>query len=325
VTSLVLLPMVMVLIDLTVLAYWRTKLRNTADALAIGAVAQSRNFHIPIPTEFVGYFPVNGYLLNAIHLSNLETSGFVTDIGPKLKGLATLNQDQVGPQAEVRVGEALVLPLGNLVSPFMYVQIPVEVEVKPITPFLGALLGEGEGRILLQAKSCALAWYRPDRWVHKWWDADPDTFTQTLDAIINVTDEPTKYYRLTNCVDEGSDVLSMAEAVIKEHLDLNPEAWKVVQEWAGRKPQSKEMKRAKEGMKELPERCGSGDPCVEADPESIEDWSREETRRRKAEEEAERAREEAARRAAEEAERTKRESVREQQEGPWPGENFHSD
>lgn len=299
VTSLVLLPLVMVLVDLSVLAYWRTKLRNTADALAIGAVAQSRNFHIPIPTEFIGYFPVNGYLINAIHLSNLETGGWVTDVGPKLKELGALNHDRIGPQAEVRVGEALVLPLGNLVSPFMYVQVPVEAEVKPLTPFLGAVMGEGDGRIRLEARSCAVAWYRPDRWVHKWWDEDPDTLTDTLDAIINVTDEPTKYYRLTNCVDEGSDLADLAEVVITEHLELNPEAWQVLEEWMGRKPRSKEMERAREGMKQIPDRCGKGDPCVEGDRESIEEWGREESRRRRAEEEAERAREEAARRAAE--------------------------
>lgn len=97
VTSLVLVPLVMMVVDFTLIAYWRTKLRSIADALAIGAVLESREFHIPIPTDFVSGFPVNGYLLNAIHLSNLEPGGFRTGLEPKLRRLAELNRDRVGP------------------------------------------------------------------------------------------------------------------------------------------------------------------------------------------------------------------------------------
>lgn len=300
VTSLVLVPVVMMLIDFTLLAYWRTKLRSTADALAIGAVAESREFHIPIPTEFVGYFPVNGYLLNTIHLTNLDPGGFRTRLGPELQHLAGLNRDRVGPQVEVRVGEARVLPLGNFISPFMYVQIPVEAEVPLLTPLLGPLLGSDKPQsVTLRAESCAAAWYRPDAWVHRWWDADLDTLVKTIDAVVNVTDEPQKYYRLVNCVDEGSDLFSLAEVVLAEHLMLNPEVREILSEWVGGKRQSKEVKRAREGMRNLPERCGPGDPCVNPDRESIERWGRDTTERRRAEEEAERARAEAARRAAE--------------------------
>lgn len=308
VTSLILVPLVMMLIDFTLLAYWRTKLRSTADALAIGAVAESREFHIPIPTEFVGYFPVNGYLLNTIHLSNLEPGGFHTGLEPKLQRLAELNRDRIGPQVEARVGEALVLPLGNFISPFMYVQVPVEAEVPLLTPVLGPLLGsEKPHSVTLRAESCAAAWYRPDAWVHRWWDADPDTLVKTIDAVVNVTDEPQKYYRLINCVDEGSDLFSLAEVVLAEHLKLNPEVREILDEWAGGKRQSKEVKRAQDGMRDLPERCGPGDPCVGADRESIERWTRDTSERRKAEEEAERARAEAARRAAELDEKRKAE------------------
>jgi len=308
VSSLVLVPLVMMLLDFTVLAYWRTKLRSMADALAIGAVAESREFHIPIPTEFAGYFPVNGYLINTIHLSNLETGGFHTGLGPELKRLAELNRD--GAQVEVRVEEARVLPMGNFISPFMYVQIPVEAEVPLLTPFLGPLLGSDKPRsVTLRAESCAAAWYRPDAWVHRWWDADIDTLIKTIDAVVNVTDEPQKYYRLINCVDEGSDLFSLAEVVLAEHLKLHPEVREILTEWVGGKRQSKEVKRAQDGMRSLPEDCGPGDPCVSADRESVERWTRDTSERRKAEEEAERARAEAARRAAELDEKNKAEDV----------------
>ncbi|MEW8978488.1 MAG: hypothetical protein AB2385_08805 [Symbiobacterium sp.] len=300
VTSLVLVPLVMMVVDFTLIAYWRTKLRSIADALAIGAVLESREFHIPIPTDFVSGFPVNGYLLNAIHLSNLEPGGFRTGLEPKLRRLAELNRDRVGPQLEVRLGEAQVLPLGNFISPFMYVRIPVEAEVPLLTPFLGRLLGSDKpAAVTVRAESCAAAWYRPDAWVHRWWDADPDTLTKTLDAVINVTDEPQKYYRLVNCVDEASDFFSLAEAVLAKHLKLHPEVQEILLEWMGKRAESREVRRAREGMQQLPERCGPGDPCIEGDRASVERWAREVEERRRAEEEEERRRAEAARRAAE--------------------------
>jgi len=299
VASLILVPLALMLIDLTMLAYWRTKLRSTADALAIGAVVESREFHIPIPTEFVGYFPVNGFLINALHLSNLKPGGFRTPVEPKLERLAELNRDRTGPQVEVRVGEALVLPMGNFISPFMYVQIPVEAEVPLLTP-LGALLGSDRpNTVTLRAESCAAAWYRPDAWVHRWWDADPDTLVKTIDAVINVTDEPQKYYRLINCVDEPSDVLSLMEVVAQEHLALDTEAMEFLQQWMGNRPRQPETERARRGLERLPERCEPGDPCIDGSRASTERWIRSTEERRRAEAEEAQRRAEAARRAAE--------------------------
>lgn len=298
--SLVLVPLTLIVIDLTMLAYWRVKLRSTADALAIGAVVESREFHIPIPTEFAGYFPVNGFLINALHLSNLKPGGIRTEIEPKLQRLAELNRDGIGAQVEVRVGEAWVWPMGNFISPFMYVQIPVEAEVPLLTPFLGPLLGSDHpNAVTLRAESCAAAWYRPDAWVHRWWDADPDTLVKTIDAVINVTDEPQKYYRLINCVDEAADVFSLLEIVASEHLAQDPEALELLGQWIGRRPPQREVVRTRRGLERLPERCGYGDPCVDGSRASVEQWTRSIEERLKAEEEAARARAEAARRAAE--------------------------
>lgn len=299
VVSLVLVPLTLMVIDLTVLAYWRAKLRSTADALALAAVVESREFHIPIPTEFVGYFPVNGFLLNALHLSNLRPGGLRTPVEPKLERLAELNHDRAGLQVRVRTGEALVLPMGNFISPFMYVQIPVEAEVPLLTP-LGAVLGSDRpDAVTLRAESCAAAWYRPDAWVHRWWDADPETLVKTIDAVINVTDEPQKYYRLINCVDEPSDVFALLEVVAQEHLALDPEAVAFLHEWLGSRPAQREVVRARRGLERLPERCGPGDPCVDGSRESIEQWTRSTVEQRRAEEEEARRRAEAARRAAE--------------------------
>ncbi len=291
VVSLVLVPLTLIVIDLTHLAYWRVKLQSTADALAIGAVAESRNFHIPIPTEFVGYFPVNGFLLNGLHLSNLKPGGIRTAIEPKLERLAALNRDRLGAPVEVRVGEALVLPMGNFISPFMYVQIPVEAEVPLLTPLLGPLLGSDHPHaVRLRAESCAAAWYRPDAWVHRWWDADPETLVKTIDAVINVTDEPHKYYRRINCVEEAADALSLLELVAREHGALDPDAWEFLSQWIGKRQAHREVERARKGLERLPERCGPGDPCVEGSRSSIERWTRDTVERRRAEEEEARAR-----------------------------------
>ncbi|BAD39388.1 hypothetical protein [Symbiobacterium thermophilum] len=299
VVSLVLVPLTLIVIDFTTLAYWRAKLQGTADALAIGAVLETREFHIPIPTEFVGYFPVNGFLINALHLSNLKPGGVHTRVEPKLERLVELNRDRMGAQVEVRAGDARVLPAGNFLSPFMYVHIPVEAEVPLLTPLLGTLLGSDHpNRVTLRAESCAAAWYRPDAWVHRWWDADPETLVKTIDAVINVTDEPQKYYRLINCVDEAADVLSLLEIVAREHLARDPEAREFLEQWMGNRPQPREMQRARKGLERLPERCGPDDPCVDGSRESIEEWARSTVERRRAEEEEAKKREEAARRAA---------------------------
>jgi hypothetical protein len=329
VCSLVLVPLVMFVIDLTTLAYHRTKLKSTADSLALAAVAESRSFHIPIPTEWIEGIPVNGWLLNGLHLKNLGTSiglgnlGGNSEVNDKLKRLARLSADTTGPKpVRVEVGKAHVAPLGNFFFPYMYVKIPVEAEVKLQTPFLAQLAKRtsSAGTVTLRAEGCAVAWYRVDSWAHKWWDLkNSDSFVKTIDAFINVTDEPHKYYKLVNCVDEVSDMVSLAEDVITEHLRLQGvnvnSPWEYLtnqgkgdvkeqfDKWRSPYSTDEPTKRAKDYLEKGPSgKCRPGDPCVEADRDSIEGWSASETERRKAEEAAEKARLEAARKAQEAAE-----------------------
>jgi|GEM_PF-2945354 len=235
VASLVLVPMVLLVIDLAALGYHRTKLRNTADAVALGAVAESQSIHIPIPTEWYGYIPVNGWMLNGIHLKNLETSFGVwrawgeSAVGEKLQQVAAQNQDVVGLKTQVVVGTAQVMPVGNLFSPYMYVEIPVSAEVQLQTPYLARLLSRGGeqaagNKLTVAAKSCAVAWYRVDSWAHKWWtqDGNPlESLVHTLDQFLPLQEEnePHKYYRLVNCADDLIDPLSRVEEVIAMHLE----------------------------------------------------------------------------------------------------------
>lgn len=333
IASLVLVPLVMLLIDVMTLAYYRTKLQSTADAVAIAAVAETSNWHIPIPTDWAGYIPYNGWLINGVHLKNLETSfgiwGYGTEAAPKekLSQLARLSADEAGQQMSVKLGNAEVYPLGNFVSPFMWVRIPVEAtDVKLHTPFLAQLLskqgGGGNGTLTLKAEACAVVWYRVDRWAHRWWgskrpDKDKDAVVKTLDAIINATDEPVKYYRLVNCPTGVADVVSLAESVITEHLNLHrgqvekvfspwqhldPGAETILKEWGGEEESpSKEMKKAKDslgqGEKKLPAECKQGTSCLESG--SVDNWVDEAESDKKAEEEARKAAEAAARKAAE--------------------------
>lgn len=297
VTTMVLVPMVFIVIDLATVAYYRTKLKSTADAVAIAAVAESRSFHIPIPTDWVGWFPVNGWLLNGLHLKNLSVGG---EPEPKLHKLAQWNQDELGMKVEkVSLQTASVYPLGNLFSPVMYVRMPVEADVKLQTPYLAQMLGK-TGTVKVRAESCAVAWYRPDRWLMRWWDANPESFVNTLDNFINVENEPLKYYRLVNCMDEFSDFASLVEIGLTEHLELSGDAKEFLDKWSSGKSDNKHAKKAREAFKKgPPERCGPGDPCVEGDKDVIDKWGRKEKDRRKAEEEAEAARKEAIRQAQE--------------------------
>lgn len=295
VASLVLVPLVMFVIDLATMAYHRTKLKNTADAVAIAAVAESSSWHIPIPTEWVGYVPVNGWVINALHLKNLGPLG---GIKPKLHDLAKLNQDQIGLSTPVVVKDASVYPLANFLSPIMYVKIPVEADVRLHTPFLAKALGKQKGkpgRLLMRAESCALAWYRIDRWGHKWWSADQQTIEATVDDFLGTKNEPQKYYRLVNCINEGSDIVSLGEVMFTEHLKLNKELRSLLQSWGSSSGANRDMQKTRKTLeqKESLDDCQPGDPCIELDRDSLKGWLKEESGKQKAQEEAEKAREEA--------------------------------
>lgn len=305
VASLVLVPLVFMLIDVMTLAFYRTKLRNTADAVAIAAVAETRSLHIPIPTEWVSYFPVNGWLINGLNLRNVDFGfGLEREVKRKLHTLAKWNGDVQGQATSVTVGKAQVYPAGNVFFPFMYVKIPVTAQVELSTPFLPRLLGQKEG-FKMQAEGCAVAWYRPDQWARKWWKAeDPESLVKTLDNVFNLTDEPLKYYRLTNCVEEGVDWTTwatLAELVITEHLKLNDEVKGLLDAWKqdeGGVDMKKTRRRVEKG---IPTACKPGDPCIEPNDESMADWANDSSTKKKAEEEAKAAAEAAAKRAAAEA------------------------
>lgn len=314
--GLVLVPLVMLMLDVTALAYWRVKLKTIADAIAIGAVAESRSLHIPIPTKVVGWVPVEGVLVSGIHLKNLE-AGLPTDkyseVDKKLRKLVNLNRD-AAPKASISLGRAVVQPVGNFVSPFMYVRVPVTGTVKLQTPFLARALGlepdPSGGKtpaVKIKVESCSMAWYRIDRWFYRWSAASPETVVEVLDQFFKFDDEPNKYYRLINCPEAGVDFLAMAELVITEHLRLQgrvqddpwvalgfPGAQDLLRRWKGEKKASGELKRVRDTLKDgLPADCGGGGPCLEGG-DSIRDWVERETARNRAEEEAERARREAA-------------------------------
>ncbi len=337
VASLVLVPMVLLVIDLAALAYHRTKLRNTADAVAIGAVAETQSLHIPIPTEWYGYVPVNGWMLNGLHLKNVGPSfalwrwGTKSKVKPKLEKVAALNQDEAGLSTTVTVGDATVLPMGNLFSPYMYVEIPVSADVPLQTPFLARILSQSgkappEGNTLkLEAKSCAVAWYRVDSWAHPWWTKDEealDSLIHTLDQFLPIKEdtEPHKYYRLVNCATSADGVLSLAESVITEHLELQTgkeykSPWERVDEQnaqKGKPPErtytkkgegadakdgkdiwgtvltskGKEFGKVKESMKE-PQDCRVAKTCLE--PGATRDWAQAKEEQKRLEEEAEKA------------------------------------
>lgn len=303
VTSLVLVPLVMFVIDLGSMAYHRTKLKNTADAVAIAAVAESSSWHIPIPTEWVGYVPVNGWVINALHLKNLGPLG---GIKPKLQKLAELNQDQIGLSTPVEVKDASVYPLANFLSPIMYVKIPVEADVQLHTPFLAKALGKQKGKpgaLKMRAESCAVAWYRIDRWGHKWWSADPETIEATVDDFLGTKNEPQKYYRLVNCINEGSDIVSLAEAVITEHVKLDDKFTSILQSWASRNGGNRDMQKTRKSLEQKGslDECKADDPCIELNRDSLKGWLKGESGKKKAEDEAEKAREEARAEAARKA------------------------
>lgn len=294
VSTLVLVPMVFMAIDLATLAYVRVKLKNTADAVAMAAVAESSSWHIPIPTEWVGWFPVNGWLLNGLHLKNLSVQGKANE---KLAELARKNQDQMGLALHgVTVERAGVSPLGNWFSPVMYVRIPVAADVKLHTPY--ARTFSKNGTIRLRAESCAVAWYRPDRWLMKWWTPDKASFVETLDNFINVEGEPLKHYRLVNCLEGAADWVSLAEIGVTAYRDLDRESKDLLDQWSTGRSQSKTLKKARDQFRTgPPDDCKT--VCVDGDKGSIDEWADTERDRRKAEEEAEKAREEAARKAQE--------------------------
>jgi hypothetical protein len=323
VASLVLVPVVMLMLDLTTLAYWRVKLQNMADAIAIGAVAESRSLHIPIPTGFMSWVPVEGVLLSGIHLKNLELSlptNKYSEVGDKLRKLIHLNRD-AAPKASISLGKAVVQPVGNFVSPFMYVRVPVTGTVKLQTPFLARALGKepdpNGGKaptVKIKVESCSMAWYRIDRWFYPWSVASPGTVVEVLDQFFKFEDEPNKYYRLIKCPDDKVDFLAMAEVAITEHLRLQgrgaddpwdalgfPDAKDLLRRWKGEKKASGDLKRTRDTLKEaLPEECVEGAPCLEG-ADSVRDWVERETERNRAEEEAERARKEAAEQLAQQA------------------------
>lgn len=292
VTSLVLVPILFFLIDLGTMAYYKVKLKNTADAVAIAAVAESSSWHIPIPTQIVGYVPVQGVLVNGIHLKNLSPWGAPKE---KLQQVANLNQDELGLSiGKAQVIDTDVLPIKNIVSPIMYVKIPVEAKVQLQTPYIGQILGN-KGGVTIRAQSCAVAWYRPDKWFMPW-DlknaASVANLVEEFYKLIVGSDEPQKYYRLINCVDSFDKVLSLLEIGLTEHLDL-------LYDNGPQTARSKRMKKAREEFKDGPPKDCQSKTCVGEDKESYRQWGEGEVSRNKAEEEAEKARQEAIRKAQE--------------------------
>lgn len=157
--------------EVGLLMYYRAQVRSAATAAALAAVGTQKHIPIPIPTEFVEVppiiIPVNGYIVNTLHLPNVDTT--FESIGRSLVGLET---------AEVR-GEATavarltnpairlqrkVLPWPGTPLPFKYVEITAEVD--PPKGVFTQLVGS----TTISHSACAIAWVRPDYWVHGWWD-----------------------------------------------------------------------------------------------------------------------------------------------------------
>lgn len=276
VVSLVLIPAVMLALDAATLIYHRTKLKATADALALGIVGETQSLHLPIPTTFVGFLPVDGFVLNGLHLKNLNWDSTIPK-GNKLLRLADLNRDVIGQATQVKVTKAVVRPAGNTFSPFMYVEVPVDSQVKLQTPFLSNLLGgKGDGSFTIRDQSCGIAWYELDSWVHRWWS------DETLDIFIDIDGEPKKFYRLTNCVDEGLDLISLMEQVITEEIGSGKSGRKREIQKRIQGKLGKDAGRLTETLGDLARKgsrgqagCGPGSPCIDLDKESLKRWARE--------------------------------------------------
>jgi hypothetical protein len=221
----VLIPALMLALDGANLAYHRAKAQNLAEAAALAAVKDTAHVPIPIPNpkKMIYFVPYDGWILNTLHLRNVEWS-----IGLPGKGklrvadeLMKYNGDKAFGVAKPSLQPLETWPIGNVVSPIMLVRAPVTVDVKLMTPLLSRVMNgraevsaNNKQTVTVRAEACGMAWFRPDYVWHGWWDPE------TLDTVLGLGDKPLKYYRLVNCVENPWDFAKLAEPVITEWLIL---------------------------------------------------------------------------------------------------------
>lgn len=199
-TSLIVLPVLLVFLlgafDLGLVLYHKALVRSAATAAVMAAVGEQRHWHFPIPTKFVWIvypIPVDGKVINTITLPYVDADG-------SLRGDARRVAELTNPNITV---QAATFPPLDLPSPFKWVEVTASI------PPPGAL-----SRLVLRQpltyKACAIAWVRPDYWVHGWWDA------KTLEVMFDAGEpKPLYYYRRINCQARG--LAEALEAVAWAH------------------------------------------------------------------------------------------------------------
>ncbi|HLN63451.1 MAG TPA: pilus assembly protein TadG-related protein [Symbiobacteriaceae bacterium] len=225
VITFVLVPMLFFALDVVSLMYYKAKAQNLADAAALAAVKDTTNWHIPIPDTWAWIIPVDGWFINLLTLKNVGWSASLRHVpeselnaAPKGK-LVALNKDRSwGKDDRMHLGKIQALP-GNFPSPIIGVRAPVTATVKVYTPFLARAMASGKSSkggpdtVTISAEACAMAWYRPDYIVHRWWTP------QTMDNLFDIPGtEPLKYYRAVDCPHGAWDLVKLIEAPVTEFL-----------------------------------------------------------------------------------------------------------
>ncbi|HEY8345961.1 MAG TPA: hypothetical protein VIL07_01645 [Symbiobacteriaceae bacterium] len=224
----VLLALFLGVYDVGLLLTYKVQTRSAATAAALAAVGTQEHYPIPIPTKFVwaGFpIPVDGYIINTLHLPNVDAtlrSWTTGQVRNESESVAKLTNPDIRLQSRV-------LPTGWVPLPFKWVEVTAEVD-PPRGVFSRIAV-----RQPLRHKACAVAWVRPDYWVHPWWDKRTlevtDAFLEKLGPTEPAgSEEPLRYYRQVTCGISG--VPELLEVIAEAHFQAT-----------GRRPSVDEMKR----------------------------------------------------------------------------------
>jgi hypothetical protein len=190
----VLLLLMLGVIELGMRVYYKAQVRSIATAAALAAVGEQNHWPVPIPTKFIDVVPVDGFIINTLHLPDVDSYG-------GLKGGVAKVNELTNPKVHL---DAEVLPWPYLPAPFKRVQMTATLN----PPLVFSRMFRAEP---ITESACAMAWIRPDYWKHDWWTA------KTKKSLFGIGNQDFRYFRLVPC--EWSSAGDILEAVIAAHLE----------------------------------------------------------------------------------------------------------
>jgi hypothetical protein len=204
----VLLLLLLGTIEMGMRVYYRAQVRSAATAAALAAVGTQVHWPIPIPKKWVIIFdvpiPVDGIVINTLHLPNVDWGGDVRGEALETRNLTNSN---------IKFATT-VLPWALAPSPLKWVNITASVSPPQV---FSRIFRAGP----VEESACAIAWIRPDYWEHGWWDK------KSQQSLFGIGDKDYRYYRLVPCglLGAGDSLEAVLTAYVQDTGDGTAPQW----------------------------------------------------------------------------------------------------